>query len=286
MIGLQVGAALDSPVVLAGSLYVGPGVHFPSGEEAGSLVVSFLGSSTARFAPHPWLVLSFSGSSTWYQVDPAFTIPYDLSAESASAHLVLLSLISKGSSSWVSTGADMVWDVSGLSSLVLSVTNAFRSASFPGTSAVEFNIGTTAIRDLSVSFAGSSSVEFGAFGVDPKYQPRTLYLYLNVGVGFDIDTPTGALSFTAPDGQVRSFPRWLYLYLNVGVGFNPTDDASTQPGFISQTFPDGNTWEFPRWLYLLLYVYAPPSEFGRGYYGPSPQLDTITRAKPPQLPYP
>jgi hypothetical protein len=114
--------------------------------------------------------------------------------------------------------------------------------------------------------------------VDPVDFWRFLYLYANVGVGFDpIDTPTAGWdpeSIGTPDagdGYAIDFWRFLYLYANVGVGFDPTD---TPAGGWDQggggDAGDGYTEDFWRFLYLLgnVGVGFDPTDTPAGGWGP------------------
>ena len=128
-----------------------------------------------------------------------------------------------------------------------------------GTSTVTGELYVNAIRELAGTINGSSTVEGSIWtalvGFDPRNQSY-LYLFVNVGVGFDpTDTYPGGTQ-TFPDGHTRDdFSRYLYLLLNVGVGFDPTDDVSSRPDFFSQTFPYGHTaFDFHEYLYLYLNV--------------------------------
>ena len=131
-----------------------------------------------------------------------------------------------------------------------------------------------------------------------EQKPRYLYLYVNVGVGFDdydtyaVPTPTADFaSQTFPDGNQNPslLSQYLYQYLNIGVGFDDYDDISDRPGWVSQTFPDGhNRDDWARFLYHYLNVIKwreafgklaiLPSDVGRDTFvpHPSPPSNTLT----------
>lgn len=114
---------------------------------------------------------------------------------------------------------------------------------------------------------------------------QALYLYMNVGVGFEpTDTYSGTpVTQTFPDGHVRDFDRVLYLYHNVGVGFDPTDDASGDTGFVSQIFPDGHVRQFDRVLYDYLCVIEDQDDRWWVTIGPTPEtVPPNQKAKPPK----
>lgn len=164
----------------------------------------------------------------------------------------------------------------------------FLAGTIAGTSAVT---GTLQVFDgtnieLSGTIAGTSTVSTPEIEDIARQQPRFLYLYLNVGVGYDdVDAYTGGgdiVSQSFPDGSNRDdFARYLYQYLNVGVGYNDVDVYSGTGDIVSQSFPDGdNRDDWARYLYLYLRVIRGrtqlgklavlPSGVGRDNFIPSP----------------
>lgn len=132
---------------------------------------------------------------------------------------------------------------------------------FAGRATITAEIFVNGIRNLAASINGTSTVRITDLslttGVFDSRSISHIYLYTNVGVGFDpTDIYPGAVAQTYPDGHTRDdFWEYLYLFINVGAGFDPTDDASDRPDFVDQTFPDGHTaFDFHEYLYLYLNV--------------------------------
>ena len=131
---------------------------------------------------------------------------------------------------------------------------------------------------------------------DGIYQDRHLYQYVNVGVGFVMDTYTGGggtvVSYNQPDGNpTTDWDRHLMQLVNVGVSFNDTDDVTTRTvgsiadnaNPVAQTFSDGHIRDdWDRHLYQFLRVIEKVEDPGRLTIGPSPTRPTfLPPAKPP-----
>lgn len=144
--------------------------------------------------------------------------------------------------------------------LFTSAGPAFLSSSITGVATVTGTLQQLIagnIVELAGTINGTSTVTVSGIENLARQAGRYLYLYLNVGVGFDdYDDASGTDGFvsqTYPDGNLRDdWARYLYQYANIGVGF---DDYDTYPGAFSQTFPDGhNRDDFARYLYQYLCV--------------------------------
>lgn len=144
--------------------------------------------------------------------------------------------------------------------------------------------------DFIVELVGSSAgVATVTVTMDPPNRPAVLYLYVNVGVGFDnYDDPSGRadyVAFTGVDGDNSPslLPMVLHQAVNVGVSFDDYDLYSGPVDFIDQTYPDGHNRDVGRYLYQYLCVIKGRSALGKLAILPSyaDRHEYVPRPEPP-----
>jgi hypothetical protein len=290
-----------------------------TGESTGSTVVigvisvtkllSSVGRTSVSAVLQNGTITDLAGSSTGSTtvsgyLDPAPTVtwplPYPLGIPGGTVNLYGASEGSTTVGDYDGPFTQLTTEFNGASSTgtttttgALSVTNPY-SGSSSGSTTVSGEIFNTGDVDLSGSSQGSTRVSAWKFNASPRSTTVALYLYVNIGIGFDpTDTYTGPgnlVDQVFPDGDVDLFPRTLYWTINLGVGFDPTDDVLTRGepyetigDYISQVFPDGNVIDFTRALYQYLNVIALDKPDGWVTVGPTPEtIPPRWKAKPPK----
>lgn len=159
------------------------------------------------------------------------------------------------------------------------------------TSVLQNGIAPDFYSELAGQSDGVATVNYTTLGGGPRDQIRSLYQWVNVGVGFDVtDAYTGPhdlVSENFPDGDPQAdWVRSLMQWINVGVAFDDTDNVDTRTinslnpdvttPAVSQNFPDGNIMtDWVRSLYQFIHVLEGQPPTGRLTIGPAPTRDTF-----------